>query len=241
MLSKKLIKDIQSLGLKKHREESGLFVAEGPKIVSEFLHLIPAQIEHIYATSDWLRKNTGSGVAVTLVDEDELQRISQLKTANEVVAVMKKLPQQKPVLKDEICLYLDTIKDPGNFGTLVRIADWYGIRHLIASTGSADLYNPKVIQATMSSIARVNVWYDTDDSFLQHQHMHVLAATLNGRSLHQFQKITSGILLIGNESHGIRPQFLEKATDQVMIPRIGGAESLNAAVAAGIILYKLTS
>jgi RNA methyltransferase, TrmH family len=239
MLNKKLIKDIQSLGLKKHRQESGRFIAEGPKIVRELMDVIPGQVESVYATKSWLDQNRGLPVAVEEVDEAELERISQLKTPNEVLAVLKKLPSEKPVLKEEICLYLDTIKDPGNFGTIIRTADWFGIKHVVASSGSADLYNPKVVQSTMASLARVNVWYDQDENFLREQHMHILAATLNGRRLDQFGHTTSCILLIGNESSGIRQELLSLATDQVTIPRIGSAESLNAAVATGIILSKL--
>jgi RNA methyltransferase, TrmH family len=236
MLSKKVLKDIQSLGLKKLREETGLFVAEGPKIVEELLQLIPGQIEAVYATEEW--KGNHLFENVILVSEDELQKISQLKTANQVLAVVKQFTPLQPALSGFV-LYLDTIQDPGNFGTIIRTADWFGVKHVVCSNGCADLYNPKVVQSTMASIARVNVYYDETGEWLQQQNTTIYAASLHGRSLHGFSKTEKGILIIGNESKGIRPDYIELATELVTIPKRGGAESLNAAVATGIVLSHL--
>jgi RNA methyltransferase, TrmH family len=134
-------------------------------------------------------------------------------------------------------LYLDTIQDPGNFGTIIRIADWFGISDVICSGGCADLYNPKVVQSTMASIARVNVYYDEDGLWLaRHTDVPVFAAALEGRSVYSCNNVSRGILLIGNESKGIRKEWLSMAKEKITIPRIGAAESLNAAVATGIIL-----
>lgn len=237
MLSKKVVKDIQSLGLKKYREETGLFVAEGPKIVGELLRIIPAQIEAVYATTSW--KTLNSEVKNTIeVSEAELEKISQLKAPNQVVAVVKQFPVL-PIDASLFTLYLDTLQDPGNFGTIVRIADWFGVKQIVCSAGCADLYNPKVVQATMASIARVNVFYDEKEDWLKQQEVPIYAAALNAKTLSSFAKIERGILIIGNESKGIRNEFLDLASERITIPRRGEAESLNAAVATGILLSHL--
>lgn len=237
MLSKKVLKDIQSLGLKKHRTESGLFLAEGPKIVAELLQLIPQQVEGVYATKEWCEEFPES--RAELISDIELERISQLHTPHQVVAIVKQFEQIQPQVKNEWCLYLDAIQDPGNFGTMIRTADWFGIKQIVCSSGCAELYNPKVIQATMASIARVNVWYDENADWLQNQAAPIFAATLSGSSIYDHQKKGSGILVIGNESKGISRGLLALAKNQITIPKIGGAESLNAAVATGIILSHL--
>lgn len=236
MLSKKVLKDIQSLGLKKFREETGLFIAEGPKIVEELAQLVPEGIEAIYATSEFKPKSAIE--RLQLVEAADLTRISQLKTPNQVVAVLRQFESKTPVV-DNWILYLDTIQDPGNFGTIIRIADWFGVQHVVCSQGCADLYNPKVVQSTMASIARVNVYYDKDESWLKEQQTSIYAASLHGKPLQNFAKNRSGILLIGNESKGIRKEFLELSTEHITISRRGEAESLNAAVATGILLSHL--
>jgi TrmH family RNA methyltransferase len=156
-----------------------------------------------------------------------------------VVAVLKKLQIEEPSITDEVALYLDTIQDPGNFGTIVRIADWFGLKNIICTEGCADLYNAKVIQSSMASIARVNVWYDIKGEWLAKQKLSILAATLNGKSIYDQEKIAQGILIIGNEARGVRPELLQLTTTQITIPKIGAAESLNAAVATGILLSHL--
>ena len=240
MLSKKEIKDIQSLSHKKFRDELKLFIAEGPKIVGELIELIPQQIERIYAVKEWIESNNSlTRSNVVEVNSIELQRLSQLQTPNQVIAVIKKLPSKRPDASS-FTLYLDTIQDPGNFGTIVRTADWFGIKNIICTPGCADVYNPKVVQSTMASIARVNVYYDEKEEWLKEQAMPVLAATLHGKPLYDRSKMKEGILIIGNESKGVRKEILQYATDQITIPKKGGAESLNAAVAAGIILSHLT-
>lgn len=240
MLSKKEIKDIQSLGLKKHRDETGLFVAEGPKIVSELLQLVPAHVLMVYALDDGMQEASSyiDASKLTTVSKAELERISQLQTPNKTVAVLKQFTPVEPQ-SPSFSLYLDAIQDPGNFGTIIRIADWFGIKNVVCSAGCADLYNAKVVQSTMASIARVNVYYDEEEQWLAQQNTTIYAATLNGRSLYEFEKATAGILLIGNESKGLKQTLIDKATERITIPRIGSAESLNAAVAAGIILSHL--
>lgn len=241
MLSKKVLKDIQSLGLKKHREEQGLFIAEGPKIVSELVPLLKQRIVGIYGTESWIETNASSlaGHIVEVVSEIELERLSQLQTPNAVLMVAKQAVSEEPKGIKGITLYLDAIQDPGNFGTIIRIADWFGIQHVVCGAGCAELYNPKVVQSTMASIARVNVWYDKEGDWLGKQKAPKLAAALNGISLFEFKTTKPAILLIGNESKGLRPELLESAEHKITIPRIGEAESLNAAVATGIILSHL--
>lgn len=241
MLSKREIKDIQSLSHKKFREALKLFVAEGPKIVSELIALIPTQVEKLYAVSDWIRSNETilHNVAVVEISEAELERISQLQTPNKVVAVIKQFPSEKP--SSSFVLYLDAVQDPGNFGTIIRIADWFGIKDVVCTEGCADLYNPKVVQSTMASMARVNVFYDEEQQWLKQQKLPVYAATLNGAILTEQKKISEGVLVIGNESKGISNEVLKYANRQITIPKKGEAESLNAAVATGIILSHLLS
>lgn len=234
MLGKNVLKDIQSLGLKKFREETGLFLAEGPKMVEELMQLVPDQIKAVYGIQKWAEGRSG----VEVITEVELQRMSGLKTPNQVVAVVKQFSSRRPHAAT-FTLYLDTIQDPGNFGTIVRIADWFGIPDIVCSKGCADLYNPKVVQSTMASIARVNVYYDEEETWLQKQDVPVYAASLSGDNLYTFPKTEKGILIIGNESKGIRKELMERATRLVTIPRRGEAESLNAAVATGILLSHL--
>jgi TrmH family RNA methyltransferase len=237
MLSKKEAKDIQSLAHKKGRAETGWFVAEGPKIVGELLQAMPDSLVALYATDEWAAPDSWLSVPVQRVKEQELQRLSSLQTSNGVLALFRqrKMP---PLRKEVFSLYLDTIQDPGNFGTLIRIADWFGVEQVICSTGCADLYNPKVVQATMGSLARVTVVVDEDGSFLSGSGP-IYAAVLGGTSLYDLPPATTGILLIGNESKGIRTEWIGRADHRITIPRRGGAESLNAAVATGIILSHL--
>ena len=240
MLSKKEVKDIQSLSHKKFRDELNLFVAEGPKIVTEIIELIPEHVEKVYAVKKWIETNHSllQNINVVEVSVSELERLSQLQTPNQVIALIKKLPAKKPDASS-FTLYLDTIQDPGNFGTIIRIADWFGIKNIVCSSGCADLYNPKVVQSTMASIARVNVYYDEEGDWLKERNVPVYAATLHGTSLAGHAKTKKGVLIIGNESKGISKQVLQYATEQITISKIGEAESLNAAVATGIILSHL--
>jgi TrmH family RNA methyltransferase len=240
MLSKREIKDIQSLSHKKFREELKLFIAEGPKIVAELAKAIPGQLHKIFALKSWIdaHQQVLKDIEVEEVQAFELEKISQLQTPHEVLALVKQFPPQQSSVTG-FALYLDTIQDPGNFGTIIRIADWFGIKTIICSEGCADRYNPKVVQATMASLARVSVYYDEGNSFFQSNQLPVYAAVLEGRSLYEERKTGEGILLIGNESKGIRPELLQYASHRITIPRKGSAESLNAAVATGIILSHL--
>jgi TrmH family RNA methyltransferase len=218
MLSKNEIKDIQSLRHKKSREETGLFVAEGPKIVGELLMVAAHQAKKVYCLKEWLDENRN------LLSNSDFEIISE---------------SQQPIIPNGIILYLDTIQDPGNLGSIIRIADWFGIKNIVCTEGCADLYNIKVVQATMASIVRVNIFYDEELRWLQKQDVRKYAAALDGESIYTLPKTTNGIIIIGNESKGIQPSIMEMIDQKITIPKIGAAESLNAAVATGIILSHL--
>ncbi len=240
MLNKSKIKDIQSLALKKRRHETGLFLAEGPKLVNEIINEIPQTILEIYATEDW-KGSAGFDLPVIIIAQHELEKISQLKTPLQVLAVVKQIEHKEPDSFTGICLYLDAIQDPGNLGTIIRTADWFGLKNIVCSAGCADLYNPKVVQATMGSLVRINVWYDKEETWIGRQTGTIIATSVIGESLYSFTKVDNCILMIGNESKGLRSEVIAMATEIVSIPRRGNAESLNAAVATGIILSHLVA
>ena len=242
MLIKKKIKYIQSLGQKKFRDYEKTFVAEGPKIVHDILVEAPSSINEIYATHDWLEQNQeySNQHNINLVTEQELGTISRLTTANKVLAVVKQFAAKQVIDTDEIILALDALQDPGNFGSIVRIADWFAIKQIVAGNLSADIYNPKVVQATMGSIARVTVFYRDLNEWLSHvKDVKIYATALEGTDVTQMEKINNGIILIGNESKGISDELLSLAHVKITIPKKGKAESLNAAVATGITLSHL--
>jgi RNA methyltransferase, TrmH family len=240
MLSKTQLKYIQSLGQKKSRDEEGLFIAEGPKIVEEFLTQPVVAVKQVYALKSWADENRAKMGNTELheIDETELGRISQLKTPNQVLAVIKKFVSNVlPDLQNKITLALDTIQDPGNMGTIIRIADWFGVKNIICSNDSADIYNPKVVQATMGSISRVNIVYTDLQKWLsENQSAGIYATAVSGKPINTVGKLKKGIIVIGNESKGISEEVLLLANEKISISRIGKAESLNAAVATGIIL-----
>ena len=244
MLVKSKIKYIQSLSQKKLRQERGVFVAEGPKLIAELLNSGNTEIEEIFATQQWINENphwaqTLAG-KVTTITQDDLTRISFLQTPNQVAGtfLQPRFPALDP--RRKVSLMLDTIQDPGNLGTIIRCADWFGITQVICSHDCADAFNPKVVQSSMGSICRVQVAYEELSSFLhEHSAFPLYAATLEGSDITQHEKISEGFILIGNESRGIGPHLLALPHHAITIPRKGNAESLNAAVAAGIILSHL--
>lgn len=238
MLSKNEIKYIQSLCQKKQRQEAQVFVAEGSKIVSEML-AEGYPVKNIYAVRDWADHYRGN-LPITVVTPEELSRMSCLTNPHEVIAVAEQRnPVMDPDTADAFTLVLDGIQDPGNFGTIIRIADWFGIRQVVASPDTVELFNPKVIQASMGSFMRVHCWYMALDAFLAAVKVPVYGAVFGGPSLYTYQETDKACLLIGNEGRGIRPDLLPFIDRAVTIPRLGGAESLNAGVAAGIIVSYL--
>ena len=239
MLTKNQVKDIQSLYHKKYRADSNLFVAEGPKLAQELLSH-ESVIQHIYATKEWTQRHQTINVAITEVTEIELSRISKMDTPNEVLVVAHQQKQvDEPVLTGNLTLLLDGIQDPGNLGSIIRTADWFGIDQVICTSDSADIYNPKVVQSSMGSILRIKCWYK-EPGEIHLQPLPVFGALLQGESLYNIRKPDEGILIIGNEGRGIREPLLPLVTHPITIPKKGNAESLNAAIATGVILSWLT-
>lgn len=244
MLSKQQVKYIQSLNQKKFRTAEGVFLAEGPKMVAELLASRNVDPVLLYGTEDWWQQAPVSHLAADKqveISVQELEKISLLPAPNGVLGIFRQ-PRFQGLgpLQGTWSLVLDGVQDPGNMGTIIRTADWFGINLVVASSDSADVFNPKVVQSTMGSIARVQVLYEDLPLFLQqHASVPVYASTLQGRPVSLLAHPAPGFLLIGNESKGVRPELLRLAAQQLTIPRIGQAESLNAAVAAGILLSQL--
>jgi len=246
MISKNELKYIQSLYHKKTRDKEKLFIVEGPKMVEELLKS-PFKTKKVWTTNEnWLKAYPMA--PIEMVTEEELQRASHLKTAHEIIALgeipQSQTPDNSPA--DNLVLVLDAIRDPGNMGTLIRIADWFGVDQIVASEDSADIFNPKVVQATMGSIFRTTVNYADLMDYLENSKAPVYGALLSGEPLGSFPleiPLTEGVILIGNESTGIRQELIPLITRAVKIPRFGKAESLNAAIAAAVLLghFKIPS
>ena len=245
MVTKSTIKYIQSLQHKKFRDEFNCFIAEGPKVVKGFLEQAKFKCLHIYCLEKWRHNsiawlNECSTANLTIINEFELDKVSGLSKANEVLAIFEKLKPAPPDVKNCLNLVLDDIQDPGNLGTIIRIADWFGIPNIFCSLHTADMYNFKVVQSTMASLGNVNIFYTNLVSLLENSPLTKYAAYLNGQPLSAMPQLTEGFLIIGNESKGIRDDILQFVDARITIPRIGHADSLNAAVATGILLYELT-
>jgi TrmH family RNA methyltransferase len=240
MLTKAQGKYIRSLSTPAGRKAAGAFVLEGPKLLQEWLRQAPKTLSMIVAAERWTEPFPDQVAPETCfrIRDHEFESLSQFKTPPGVLAVATLPPTPAPV-HTGWTLACETIQDPGNLGTILRIADWYGIDQVVCTPGSADFYNPKVVQAAMGAHLRVRMVEAALEEFLSGTTVPVYAAALSGEDLHQYAPVPEGILLIGNESKGLSQEVLNLATHQVMIPRRGGAESLNAAVAAGIICDRL--
>jgi RNA methyltransferase, TrmH family len=244
MLSKAQIKYIQSLQHKKNRQKSSQYVAEGDKIVQELLQA-GMPVKGVFATTDWLEQHTAlldrlPAGAVAEVDATVLKQLSSLTTPNRAMALLDMPAVANPLpAAGTVALALEAIQDPGNMGTLIRIADWFGIPQIICSPDCVDVYNPKTIQATMGSIIRVRIAEYDIKELLRQTSLSSYAATLHGENIAGFPAMKEGIILIGNEGRGLTEEVTAMATHRITIPRLGGAESLNAAVAAGIICGRL--
>lgn len=243
-LSKNEIKYVKSLHLKKFRQKYNNFIVEGDKIVRELLASSNFQIEGLYAEEKWLATHGASlSLPVTQVHSvspTELERISTLKTPNQVLVIVRQptFRYTPDKINSSLSLYLDDIRDPGNFGTIIRIADWFGIPYVFCSPTSAAWTNPKVIQASMGGFLRVQIHaLELSEFSSLAPELPIFGMLLGGKPLSEFPKPEVGLIVIGNESRGISPQNLLHLTQRVTIPRHpqGGAESLNAAVATGII------
>lgn len=242
MISASKIKYVKSLGLQKFRELHNHFVVEGPKMINELLKsdFVPGEI---FAVESWLDDNRDKLKSVSeniiKVTEKEISRLSGLKTANKVLATVE-IPQHKISDKifDKLTLVLDEISDPGNLGTIIRIADWFDIRNIICSTNTVELYNPKVIQATMGSLFRVKLYYvNLDRIFVNFgKKIPILGTTLDGENIYKANLPQNAMIVIGSESHGISPSVQNYLDRKITIPAFSTeTESLNAAVATAIV------
>lgn len=243
MLVRSQVKYIQTLGHKKFRDADGVFVAEGPKIVNELLVADNIRLVHCFATKKWVQSNikhlTALEDKIVKTEEKELERISFLTTPNQVLAIFTKPAFKKRENPPGITLLLDTIQDPGNLGTIIRTADWFGVQRIVCSMETVDLFNSKVVQSAMGSLIRVEIIYsDLADYISAHPDTPVYASSLKGVDLYEQIQTSKVILLLGNESKGISPELECLATRSLRIPCNGGAESLNVAVAAGILLSR---
>jgi TrmH family RNA methyltransferase len=241
MITKSQVKHIQSLEEKKYRLEHAQFVVEGEKMVMELIQS-DLKIISIYALREWINKNQALTHQVNIIEVElfELEKISTLSTPNKVLAIAELPAQQIKVFN--LALLLDGIQDPGNLGSIIRIADWYGIQAIYCSESSADTFNSKVIQASMGGVFRIPVFRCDLNKFIQdHPNIPVYSCLLEGKDINTFAKIDEGFIIIGNESKGISESLIDLTNYKVSILRKGRAESLNAAVAAGIICHCLLS
>lgn len=247
MLSKAKIKLINSLKLSKYRREHKLFLAEGSINVLDFLQS-EIQIVELFATANWLEKHTDKlrNIEFSTVSQKEFEKITALKTPSEVLALLAvpEYPEFDPKTICDLVLMLDDIKDPGNLGTIIRTADWFGIKQIICSPETVDAYNPKVVQASMGSLARVEVQYTELSKILKTKpdDVPVFGAVLDGKPLSEIQETKKGIILIGSEAHGISEKLIPFIDQKLTIPAFQGtsaakAESLNASIATAIICY----
>jgi len=235
MVSKNEIKLITSLAQKKYRNKHRLFVAEGIKIVNELLNS-HFEIYKIYATEYF--ENTLDDHLLSMVSQNELQRLSQLKNAQVVLGVFK-IPQDAFNPQKGLTLVLDGIQDPGNLGTVIRLCDWFGVEQLVCSTDTVDFYNPKVVQASMGSLGRTQVIYTDIEAYLKNATIPIYCSLLTGDNLYTQKLPRNAILVMGNEANGIRKNIQDLGNHKITIPRFGlnsKAESLNVAMATTVFL-----
>ena len=240
MISKNMIKYIRSLEMKKNREREGMFVAEGPKIVSDLIAESNPKI--IVATQEWLNSNKiDNKVERISVSETELKKISFLQHPQQVIGIfpIPKSETDTTICNKELCLALDKIQDPGNLGTIIRIADWFGISTIFCNEGTVDAFNPKVVQATMGSIARTRLIYTDLPSMLASlsDNTPIYATSLDGLNIYEQKLTNTGIIIMGNEGNGISPQIMKKVNNKLFIPsyrKTRNIDSLNVAIATAI-------
>jgi TrmH family RNA methyltransferase len=238
MLSKAQIKFIKSLQIKKYRKQEQCFIVEGAKSVRELL-TSDFEVLSVVGTTEFLSSlEAGADAEVIEAGLKDLQGLGEFQTNDSGLAVARmKSNDHFSIDNNEYALVLDDIRDPGNLGTIIRTADWFGVKKIVASNETADFYNQKVINATMGSFTRVRAFYTNLASYLKEVRLPVYGAYLNGTDIHRTEFANGGLILIGNESKGIASELEEFVTHKVTIPRTGKAESLNAAIATGIFCY----
>lgn len=238
MISKSQISFIKSLNQKKNRKEQGLFIVEGLKSIQEFINS-DYVVDSVYYTENLMPKlgNLSRNIKAHEISSSELSRISVLNTPQSILALVK-IPKQSDlktiILNEPFLIALDGVQDPGNLGTIIRTADWFGLNTILCSMDTAEAYNPKVVQASMGSLSRVNVIYTDLVDFLSHTNLPVYGALLDGKSIYQTDFGKEGIILLGSEGNGISNELQSRISYPVTIPRYGNAESLNVAISASI-------
>ena len=238
MLSKNQVKLIQKLQQKKYRNELNLFIVEGKKSIVEFLQA-GYRLELLIATEVFATALNGQ--PITLVSKEELRKVSSLKNPDEGLAIFHQR-QHKGILQEGVILALDNVQDPGNFGTLIRLCDWFGIETLICNSQTVDCYNPKVVQATMGSLTRVAVHYVDLAGFLATCALPLYAMDLDGENLYTTEFPEDCVLILGNEANGISPEVRALTDGIITIPRFGKlqqTESLNVAMAGAIVVSQV--
>lgn len=233
MISNSQTKLISSLAHKKHRDSAGLFVAEGPKVISELLEE-GLNLKWLFTTQNHIGKEENH----FLVSEAALKKISFLKTPNSSLAVFE-MPSQKKMEDSGLIVALDAVRDPGNLGTIIRLCDWFGVQQLLCSEDTVDCYNPKVVQATMGSLARVSLQYVNLATILQKSELPIYGGFMEGANLYSEKLSSEGIIVVGNEANGISDSIVKLITKKISIPRYGReqkTESLNVATATAILL-----
>lgn len=233
MVSKSQTKLITSLQQKKYRDQTGLFIAEGPKIISELL--AEGMKLHSLFTTDPLQSDSDTHFTVS---EKELQKISGLKNANHSLALFE-IPEPQKTVDSGLIIALDAVRDPGNLGTIIRLCDWFGVSSLLCSEDTVDCYNPKVVQATMGSLARVQIAYISLPEYLKNTKLPIYGAFMDGGNIYSEELSADAILVMGNEAHGISEEIASLVKSKIAIPRFGKiqkTESLNVATATAIIL-----
>ena len=236
MITKNQIKLIKSLRLKKNRKQSGFFIAEGEKIVDE---LIESDLDliNIFSTSEKY-KNLKNHISI---NSTELKQMSNQRSPNNVLGIFK-IPKDQEIDFNANIVALEEINDPGNLGTIIRLCDWYGIKNIICSINSVDCYNPKVIQASMGSISRVNISYMDLEKLVADKNHKTVMADLKGEKLRNFNFSKNQIIFFGSESNGFSKKMSSKIENKITIEGLNNnVESLNLATSVGIILYELTS
>jgi TrmH family RNA methyltransferase len=235
MVSKNQIKLITSLQQKKYRQKNQLFIAEGVKVIQELLQS-NFVLEHLFVTEHLFGEVNDS--KKTTISESELKKITCLATPNNCLAIFK-IPIAKKLHVDGLTVVLDDVRDPGNFGTIIRLCDWYGVKNLICSENTVDLYNPKVVQATMGSITRVQVYYENLIEFLPNINLPIYGTFMDGKNVYSEKLDENAVLILGNEANGISEAIQKRITHKIAIPKFGAlqkAESLNVATATAIFL-----
>ena len=235
MVSKNQIKLITSLQQKKYRNIEKLFIAEGTKVIQELLQS-NFELEHLYTTKEDFNAITSANR--TIVSESDLKKISALSSINTCLGVFR-VPESKTTQEEGLLVALDDIRDPGNMGTILRLCDWFGVKEVVCSKTTVDIYNPKVIQATMGSISRVNVNYVDLNSFLENTSLPVFGTFMDGKNIYNQKLPKEGVIVMGNEANGISSTIEKMVSERLSIPRFGSlqqTESLNVATATAIVL-----